>query len=326
MKKNKFPREIKKILVIRNDKIGDLVISSGIIPLLRESFPKSQIDIIVSNENKSLIEENPSINKIYVLNYCPRKIKDFLNYLKLSKKIREQKYDLGFAVRGSFFNVLLLLSLGRVKYKIGFYTNLLTKFLLDFSYLKDFKGHASSNILDMVNKSLGKDFKKIWPEIVTSKDDLSKLNQFLKKNNVKNSISLCIDASNREKQWPLERFDEIIRYLKEKYPKYKIFLVGIDQEKGDFLMKRNPSCIPFFNKNLRSAFLLFKKNDLVIAPDGGMMHLAWAAKTDLIAFIPPTIVLEDIRPLGEKSKFFYKDLEKITVEEVKESIDKKLKK
>lgn len=318
--------DINKILIIRNDKIGDLVLSTPIISLAKKTFPSAQIDIVVSKENKQLIEENKKINKIYVLNYCPRSLKDFFEYFLLSRKIKREKYDLGIAARGSFFNIFFLLFLGRVKYKIGFYTNKISKIFLNCAYFKDFKGHATHNIVKMINKGLETNFKYLWPEIDTSEKDKETINEFIKKNNMKRFISIVIDASDETKQWPLENFDQLIKCLHKKYPKYKIILLGTDDKKMNFLLKRNSCCLSLLKKNLRHIFLLFKKSSLVIAPDGGTMHLAWAAKTNLIALISPSVILEDTKPLGEKSKFIYQDLKKIEFRELKKLADDVLKK
>ena len=317
--------KIKKILAIRNDKIGDLILSSNVITLLRRQFPTAKIDIVVSEENKPLIEENKSINKIYVLKYSPRTIKEFLNYFNLSKKIRAERYDIGVDLRGSFFNIFFLLFLGGVKYNIGFYTNKLSKLFLDYAHLKDFKGHASNNMVEMMNEGLRINSKNLWPEIAVSKHDIKEIKKFIKENKISKSISLCVDSSHKLKQWPLDRFDEIIKYLHKNYPAYKILLLSIDKNKIYYLIKKNPFCIPLLNQNLRFIFLLFKMNKLVIAPDGGMMHLAWVSKTNLIAFIPPSIALEhfeQIKPLGKNAKIIFKELKNIKTDEIKNLIDK----
>src|SRR3989344_3180099 len=116
-------QKTKRIILIRNDKIGDLVLSTNVITALKKRFPDSRIDMVVSKENIQLIEKNKSVSNVYVLKYSPRSLKEFASYFSLAKKIRKEKYDLGVDIRGSFFNIFILLFLGGVKYRIGFYTN-----------------------------------------------------------------------------------------------------------------------------------------------------------------------------------------------------------
>ncbi|MBS3076653.1 glycosyltransferase family 9 protein [Candidatus Pacearchaeota archaeon] len=325
---NKKLGEVKKILAIRNDKIGDLVLSSKVVELLKRKFPYAKIDLIVSKANKHLIEENPLINKFYVLDYSPRTPRDFLNYFKLSKKIKKERYDLGVEIRGSLFNIFFFLFLGGVKYKMGFYTNNLSKLFLDYAHLKDYKGHATQNMVKMVNGGLGTDFADSWPKIFTSKNDAVEVKKFLKQNNLSKFVSLCIDASSEEKQWSLDNFDKVIKHIHKKYPSCKIVLIGIDNTKMKFLAERNSFCIQALNKNLRLLYLLFGRSALVIGPDGGTMHLAWVSKTNTITLIPAYLAnyLEDIKPLGKNAKSILKKLEDIKTEEVTQLVNQVLSK
>ncbi|AGZ82217.1 glycosyltransferase family 9 protein [Campylobacter fetus] len=54
-----------KILLIRNDNIGDLICTTPAIEALRKHFCNDQIDIVVNSYNKCVIKNNPFINKIY---------------------------------------------------------------------------------------------------------------------------------------------------------------------------------------------------------------------------------------------------------------------
>lgn len=57
--------ENKKILLIRNDNIGDLICTTPAIEALRKKYPNNQIDIVVNSYNIQAIENNPFINHVY---------------------------------------------------------------------------------------------------------------------------------------------------------------------------------------------------------------------------------------------------------------------
>ena len=56
----------KKILVIRNDHIGDLILSSCVFRELRIAFPKERICVVASNSNNAIIEKNEQIDEIFI--------------------------------------------------------------------------------------------------------------------------------------------------------------------------------------------------------------------------------------------------------------------
>jgi heptosyltransferase III len=55
----------KKILLVRNDNVGDLICTTPAIEALRKKYPNNQIDIVVNSYNYDAIHNNPFVNKIY---------------------------------------------------------------------------------------------------------------------------------------------------------------------------------------------------------------------------------------------------------------------
>ena len=332
MKILKIPqKKIKKILIIKNDKIGDMVLSTNIFRELRKNFARAEITVIASNVNKELIEKNKNINEIIVLDY-PTKInvnllKAIFDYFKLSRNIRKQNYDLGVDLRGSIFNSLILLTLGKVRYRIGFYNRLLSKFFLDYAYKKDRKNkHVTFQRIDLINKALGINAKNSWPDIQTDEKDSKKVQMIIKKYKLNNFVCIFPVASFEKKQLSLEKFDFLIKYIYKKYGKYKIVLMGSEQDRSKIncLLKKNKFCILITNLNLRELYLLLKKSSLVIAHDGGAMHLAWTAKTNLIALMLGSLPVNYLKPLNKNSRTIIsrkENMNSITLEKIEKEID-----
>jgi len=315
--------KVKKILLIRNDKIGDIITSSGLPRELRKIFPKAKITFIASNVNRALIKKNKNINEIIALDYSPRKLGEFLEYFRIMRKLRREKYDLGIDLRGGLFNILFFLYFAGVRYRIGFYNQYIGKFFLHDPWDRyKYKPTNNSVILrrDLINKSLGLNIKNYWPEIVTDEEDQKMLGNLMKEKKLRRFICIVPDASLELKQWPLGNFDLLIKYLKKRYPRKQIVLVGTSRDKISWLAKKNPQVITILDVNLRVLYLLFKKSDLVIAHDGGPMHLAWVGRSKLLALITKHFSLPWVKPLGKNSRFIYADLSKLSVEKVENEV------
>jgi len=54
-----------KILLIRNDNLGDLICTTPAIEALRKKYPEARIDIVVNSYNFAGIYKNPFVNNIY---------------------------------------------------------------------------------------------------------------------------------------------------------------------------------------------------------------------------------------------------------------------
>ena len=57
--------DIKKILVIRRDNIGDLLCTTPLFSALRARFPDARIDALVNSYNRPVLERNPDIDHVY---------------------------------------------------------------------------------------------------------------------------------------------------------------------------------------------------------------------------------------------------------------------
>lgn len=314
---------IKKILIIKNDKIGDLVLSTGIFRELKKEFPNSRITVIASSSNNELISKNPHINKIIIQDYPPKGFSDLIAYYKISKKLRNEKFDLGIDLRGSIFNIFFFLNLAKVKYKIGFYNRSFSRLFLDFAYKKNrINSHVTFQRIDLINKALNLKTKNDWPDIHISSQDKEKTSNFIKKYKLKKFISILPDASLEKKQWPIQNWDTLIKYLQRKYPMYQILLLGMDSSKLQKLKNDNPHVIlPDSSLPLRALYLLFTRSTLTICHDGGPMHLAWAGKSNLLALMDEKLPVEYVKPLGKNSHFIKADIKLLKLEEVTKKID-----
>ena len=78
---------MKKVLIIQNKRIGDVLISSVIANNFKAQFPDSEIHFLAYDFTHGVIENNPNIDRIISINDKElKKLKTFLNSLKKSVK------------------------------------------------------------------------------------------------------------------------------------------------------------------------------------------------------------------------------------------------
>ena len=83
------PSDIKKILIVRLRRIGDIIMTTPSVSALRKGFPDAFISYIVEEPYRELVEGNPDLDKIIVLEKNQSK-RDLFN---LIRQIRKEKYD-----------------------------------------------------------------------------------------------------------------------------------------------------------------------------------------------------------------------------------------
>jgi len=324
-------KKIKKILIIRNDHIGDVILCSQIYREIKRKFPDAKITAMIPKSSLALLKKNPHVDKIIPFGMFWRSpsFKSFRNYIKICKRIKKEKFDFGIDIRASFWNILFFLWMPGIKNRASYYNITGGNPFLTHPIKYEKIEHTVKFDMGLVAKALNFKVKNYWPEIVTDKEDEQKVKSFLKKHNLRKYICICPGASFDEKRWSLKKVDEIIKWFNKKYPKTKILLIGglDDEEIIDNLLNENPKCMKLINYNLRLLSLLFKKSKLVMANDGGPLHLAWVSNADVIALEGP-INLTTIGPL-KKSRILVgknKRINSIKISEVKKEIKKILKK
>ncbi len=83
-------QHIEKILIIRIDRIGDIVLSTPALKAIKQAFPHSELTVLASPSNSPLIFNNPNIDHIVV--YDRRG--SFIDRIRVIQKLRESGFDL----------------------------------------------------------------------------------------------------------------------------------------------------------------------------------------------------------------------------------------
>src|SRR3989344_6272377 len=169
-------RKIKnpeKILIIRNDHIGDMALATPVWRELKKCFPNSRITVLADPINKILIEKDSNVDEIIDIGLFWRKknLKSLLNYLKILRKIRKERFDVGIDLRRSWLNIFLFLFLGKVKARVSYYNINGGKAFLTHPIFYDKKINVINENINLIEKSFNLKLENNIPKIYTSKED-----------------------------------------------------------------------------------------------------------------------------------------------------------
>ena len=343
---------MKKILVMRYRFIGDTLLTVPFLRNLRYSYPDAQIDMLVSSGSGEIIENCPYINNFIFFDttkkfkYENGEKKSFWGYVK---QLRKEKYDKVYVLKRSLSSAILAFLTG-AKERIGFNTEhrgfLLTKKVPyennkhEIECFLDILRADQINVQDtylesFVDKETEENVKKIFKDNLTT--------------GVK-KVVVHTTASNPKKEISKEKWAEIIEYLANK-KNAQVMFIGAGRDKGAYAeilkhvkneLKIKP--VNFCGKfNLNESLSAIGQADLMIGIDSGNLHMAASTKTRVIGIYGPMnekkwgaypcksginiLLTADVncRPCGLKKKCKSFDcLNKITVDQIKEAVDKVL--
>ncbi|MCL4493154.1 MAG: glycosyltransferase family 9 protein, partial [Nitrospirae bacterium] len=95
----------KKILVIKPGSLGDIVHSLPFLHVMKDTFPRAEIHWIVSRGLEGLLQNNPMVKKLWIINKDqwknPGKIKETVSEVKtLFRELKRETYDIAVDLQG----------------------------------------------------------------------------------------------------------------------------------------------------------------------------------------------------------------------------------
>jgi len=269
----------KKILLVRNDNIGDLICTTPAIEALRKRYPDNQIDIVVNSYNYCAITQNPFVDTIYCYtkpkhkNGFLDKLKAGIEKLKILIAIKKENYDVVVIFRSDYSKSAELFSrITKATYKVGV-KNLRGKDNFTIHAPIDNTKHEVEFCFDCLEK-FGITYNNENTHFFVPETLVTKYN------NYKNAILFHISSRKKANRYTLEKFIQIMN----SFPKEQILLSA---EPDDFEMaeKLAQSTHAIFIKtsSLLDLAGLIKSTKLLVTLDGGAMHVGPAVGTKTIS-------------------------------------------
>lgn len=286
------PSAIKKILLIRLRRIGDIIMTTPALSALRENFPQAHISYIVEKPYRELVEGNPILDEIHVL---PKNqsTKEFLRFIH---RIRKEKYDVILDFHGGP-RASLITIFSKAKLKIGYrikYRNFVYDILLPRGR-KNRCFHSVENHINLV-KALGVPIITPFPLYLPQarEYEAERVKKLVKEYGLVGFkiVALHISAGNEFRNWGVENLVELIRLLSQ-HPEIKIVLIGAEEDKNaeEIILKK--TSLPLISLvgrlNLRELRELILFSSLFVGPDSGPMHIAASTPTPIVAYFGPTL-------------------------------------
>ena len=307
--KNNF----KRILIVRTDRIGDVLLSTPVIKAMRDSYPDAYISMLVSPYAKDIVEGNPYLDEAIIYDK-DGKHKSWWRSLKFASNLKKKRFDLSLILHPTNRAHLITFFAGITK-RIG-YDRKLGLLLTDkIKHSKQLgEKHELEYNLDLL-RYLGiepKDkglFMPIRPESEQWAQEL------FRQEGIKNSDKLLAihpGASCPSKVWPNERFAELADGLAQRYG-FRVAVVAgpkdIALAQNVIKHMRNPAINLAGRISVSQLASVLKRCQLFISNDSGPVHIASAIGTPVISIFGRSqkgLSPKRWGPLGEKDRIAHK--------------------
>ncbi len=271
--------------------MGDVIHAMVVLQFIKKQIPSCQIDWIVEDGFKGVLENNPHIDNILAVNLksIKKKKSEIFNQIKLLNEYAKNQYDIVIDAQGLIKSAIVAKIVGEKKVGskiVGFDKDSTREGIASWFYNETVNIAYDKNVIDrnctLISKSL---------DISISKEDILNKEPFLYSekidNDSGNNILFVVGASKENKMYPKELFLEIANNLQ--YEKIEVVWASEEENKIAHYLEQNGSNICMCEKmNLDKLKLKIQSSKLLIGADTGPTHMAWALNIPSITIFGPT--------------------------------------
>ena len=306
-------KKYKNILVNALVNLGDVVLTTGAIALLKKAYPGARITMLVKPVVWEAVENNPVIDEVMVFAYKSKE-NSWGQMMGMVRELKSRHFDLSLSLDRKLRPALLAF-LARIPERVGpdrvfdpkksrvnwLYTKTVP---IGYNLDKTLQADTYQNIVRGLTGQ-GQEvtaepvFARITPEAREKARSL--LGQLPPADKI---IALCVKGTFPLKTWPKEYFAQVVDTLASEY-KAAFFVTGGpgDREYAEEVIR---ACkVPVVNfcgmTNLVELAALFEASDLLVSVDTGGGHIAAACKVPMVVMYGCTSP-DRWHPINEKAR------------------------
>lgn len=298
-----------KTVVLRLSSIGDIVLSSPLLRVLRTAVGKNaRVDFVVRSEFAELVRYNHHLSFVHEYDTST----GYAGLQTLARQLREERYDLVIDIHDSI-RTKFLRTASRGKDVV-----VMDKRKLERWLLVNLKRNAYSDALTVADRYIetvepygirndGKGLEIFIPD--STLFDISGKMGKLRLNEFEKVVGICPGSKHFTKRWNKEKFAAVaLRAARDRHAKILLFGGPDEREDCEFvrseivrqLSERSVTNFAGELSLLESAAAL-EFCDAVVTNDSGLMHLAAAKQKKIVAIFGSTVREFGFAPYGTES-------------------------
>jgi lipopolysaccharide heptosyltransferase II len=277
----------KRILIARTDRLGDVVLTTPVIKLLRREFPDAYIAFMVRPYTKDVLINNKDIDEVITYDKDQGQ-QSFVDTVKFAMNLRKKQFDMAIAMHPTN-RVHMIMFIAGIPVRIGYdrkLSGLLTKRIIHRKQEGTFH-EVEYNFKMLENAGISTENADPIPYMFTGSEEKKYVDSiFLDKGLTEKVVAIHAGASCESKRWPVERFAEVCRDILKNYG-CDIVLIGgpdtseINAKISEITKAKIHDMTGRFSVGELAEFL--RRCKLLISNDSGPVHIATAVDTPVLS-------------------------------------------
>jgi ADP-heptose:LPS heptosyltransferase len=277
-----------RVLFLRHDRIGDMILSTGILRAIAEAHPTIRLDVLASRTNAPVITNEPYLNEV-----IPFDRKRTSAFPRMFRELRRRRYDavIDCMVTAPSTTTLLLMLASGARYRVGVRGR-----GNDFAYTLPVpaREHAD-HIVDQLGAlvaafGLQPTALDLRPRVQLTADELKRGERAWRNGREPARdrpprVLVNVSAGRAHHFWPDDRFVLVIQSVRHAYADADVIVVSSpgDRERAAAIARRGGARL-VEDEGIRDAMAMIACADVVFTPDTSISHAG-------SAFAKPVVVL-----------------------------------
>jgi len=273
----------RRVLFLRHDRAGDMILSTGVMRAIADSYTSIALDVLASPINASLVAHAAYLKNVIVFDK-----KKLTSYLPTALRLRRARYDavVDCMVTAPSVTTLLLMLASGARYRIGIAGRGNDS---AFNITVPDDAPQDAHMVDRL-ATLAAAFGPVpsaadrQPVLELTPDELGRANAVWKSRDGAPRILVNISAGTSERVWPEANYVGVMRYLSSRATEATIRVMSSPSENdraerianaGGGMAVRTPG--------IRDAIALVATADFVLTPDTSIAHAVSAFQKPAVA-------------------------------------------
>lgn len=304
-----------KILIIRLTSLGDVIFT---LPLVNTLAEENEVSYLVAEKGLGIIKNNPSIKNVHFVplkewRKNPFSIKRYIEFFKLIREIRKEKYDIALDCQQMYKSLWLFLLSGakrRITFSDAREGSIIggNEFIKPKAKFRDNNYHIVERNLDFA-RHLNIQPKEIKFTLPPSTNEVIEQVNMLTSTlyDVRKTVIISPATTWKNKYWSSDNWAKVIKAINQTC---NIVFTGMKEDKYyiDEILSKTQERIDCLNLVGRTNFEelkeLFTRADIVISPDSGSSNLAWACSKPAVITVFTCTPAKRFGPYGDNDKYF----------------------
>ena len=279
----------RRILVIRLSSLGDIILTTPVLRLLRQSWPDARIEMVVKAEFQDMLQTHPCVDRVW-----PVDTREPLR--RTLRRLRETQYDFVLDLHCTLRSLRLRLG-SRARRRLAYRKYTLRRALLVHTKWNTLRGAATiPERYALPLRRLGLDAPLPPTEIHVDAASAFAVEQFLADAGFKPTppcmIAVAPGSVWQTKRWPVARFAAAAQELAIRH-NAAIVVLGDHRDRPLARVVQQHVTAPVIDAvgqlPLMQTAALLQQCRLLLCNDSGLMHMATALGAPVAAVFGPTV-------------------------------------